>query len=189
MRHDRAVNARTPTPRAPKPKPLAIEIRKTDLLRHFPRAKGRFFSPGETILKEGEEAGSCFYLHTGKIAIHKKGRDRTTFDLGTLESGSFFGEMAMLSGERRSATCTATTRVEAIEITRGEFELVTRSGNPQAARLALHFAVELANRSSKLLKLLGKQDAEKSKGRSKKAAPHIVDVPQILHKVYSLWAV
>lgn len=166
---------------------IQIEIRKADLMRHFPRAKGRFFAPGETILKEGEEAHSCFYLHSGRIAIRKKGRDRTRFDLGVLDAGSFFGEMAMLSGGKRNATVTALTQVEAIEITRAEFELVTRSGNPQAARLVLHFAVALANRSAKLLKLLGKQDAAPAKPKRPPVPP--IDVPQVLHKVYSLWAV
>ncbi len=190
MRHDFPVPARPTPSRSPKARPLTIEIRKSELLRHFPRAKGRFFSPGETILKEGEEAGSCFYLHSGKVSIHKKGRDRTSFDLGTLDAGSFIGEMAMLSGERRSATVTALTRVEAIEITRAEFDLAARSGNPQASRLALHFAVELATRSSQLLKLLGKQGSApraKAKAKAKSAKP--VDVRQVLHKVYSLWAV
>ncbi|SDU07931.1 Cyclic nucleotide-binding domain-containing protein [Verrucomicrobium sp. GAS474] len=177
-----------------KSRPLLIQkLRKSDLLRHFPKARVRTFEKGDKIVIEGQVADSCYFVNKGKVNIHKKGRAGQVFELGTIVEGHFFGEMAMLSGEKRSATGTALTPVEAVEITQAEFELVAGKGNALAGKIALQFAIDLADRSSRTLKLLAKQSrppagtpAPKGKG---KASEEPVDVRQVLHKVYAYWAV
>ena len=176
-----------------KSRPLLIQkLRKSDLLRHFPKARVRTFEKGDKIVIEGQIADSCYFVNKGKVAIHKKGRAGQVFKLGTIAEGHFFGEMAMLSGEKRSATGVALTPVEAVEITQEEFELVAGKGNALAGKIALQFAIDLADRSSRTLKLLAKQGrpAAPSNGSSTaKTEEEPVDVRQVLHKVYAYWAV
>eukprot|EP00939_MAST-03C_sp_MAST-3C-sp1_P000671 g671.t1 len=59
------------------------------------------FKNGETIVKEGDHGKNFYILEQGEVTMHK-GRDREP--LATLETGSFFGEQALLSDNPRKAT-------------------------------------------------------------------------------------
>ena len=164
----------------------SFKIKKEDLIRHFTKAKVRAFKKGERIVLEGEASNSFFFLHLGKVSVSKKvrGQRGAGLVLGTLAPGNFLGEMATLSGARRSATVTALTAVEAVEISRSEFEARVRGADALAGQIALEFAVQLAARSSRILNLLARNGAMLSQAQAKP-----VDVRQVLHKVYSFWAV
>ncbi len=63
--------------------------------------------PGEVIFYDGE-AGDCFYLLcSGGIRVSKQGRGGLQEALGYIQPGDFFGEMAMIDVEPRSAQATA----------------------------------------------------------------------------------
>ncbi len=164
----------------------SFTIKKEDLVRHFAKAKVRSFKKGERIVVEGEASNSFFFLHQGKVAVSKKvrGQRGPGLALGTLAPGNFLGEMATLSGAKRSATATALTAVETVEISRSEFEARVRAADALAGQIALEFAVQLAARSSRILALLARNGAMLTRAQSKP-----VDVRQVLHKVYSFWAV
>jgi CRP-like cAMP-binding protein len=169
-----------------KPTPLTTAIIKKELVKQVASAVVHHFKKGDPILQEGQESDSCFYLVKGRVNITKRVKRTNQVKIGSLGAGQFFGEMAMLSGERRSATVTAATIVEVIEIARSEFETLTHSDNPMAGRLALHFSVQLSLRIQNLLKLLAKHGEPLV---ANEAAKHPIDVRQVLHKVYSFWAV
>jgi CPA1 family monovalent cation:H+ antiporter len=57
--------------------------------------------PGEVIVRAGERGDTMFFISSGAVEGR---RDRLVFRLGT---GDFFGEMALLSSNPRSATVTA----------------------------------------------------------------------------------
>jgi CPA1 family monovalent cation:H+ antiporter len=62
------------------------------------------------------------------------------YDLATLVAGDFFGEMALLTNQPRSATCRAVTPCALYELRRSDF-------NDLAASLpGVHAALEVANR-------------------------------------------
>lgn len=65
------------------------------------------FDEGECIFNEGD-AGDCLYLLCkGSVRISKTGRGGLQETLGIIEAGHFFGEMALIDGEPRSAQATA----------------------------------------------------------------------------------
>lgn len=150
----------------------------------LPRSKRHKFKAGTVILKEGTRADSCFLILSGRVQISKRMKTRTVTDLAVVKKGDFFGEMAMLSGQPRSATARALTATEAIEIKRVDFVRLLHQQDPLAARLALQFSAALALRCSRVLQLLAKNPGEKFIGDVKP-----VDVRKVLHRVYSLWAV
>jgi small-conductance mechanosensitive channel len=66
------------------------------------------FAGGEVILRQGD-AGSTLYIVThGEVAVSLR-RGNTDQEVATLRAGEFFGEMSLMTGDARAATCTART--------------------------------------------------------------------------------
>src|SRR5687767_8086059 len=73
------------------------------------------FAPEETVIHAGEPGSSMFVIHRGKVSVqvNDNGRPRT---VATLTEGAFFGEMALFTGEPRSANIVADEETEVLEI-------------------------------------------------------------------------
>jgi small-conductance mechanosensitive channel len=78
-------------------------------------ANGRVFAPGETIIREGDGGASMFVVHRGSVDVRvdSNGTPRTIKRLG---EGAFFGEMALFTGEPRTASVVAAEETEVLEI-------------------------------------------------------------------------
>ena len=63
--------------------------------------------PGMEILREGDGGDFMLMLLEGKVDVHKRDRWNTPQLLATVEAGRTLGEMSMIDGEARFATCTA----------------------------------------------------------------------------------
>lgn len=69
------------------------------------------FARGETITREGADAHHLYMIQTGKVSV-RVGSGEAQREVATLKEGDFFGEMALLTGERRRATSIALTDVD-----------------------------------------------------------------------------
>lgn len=79
------------------------------------------FGKGEVIIREGEP-GDCLYLvRSGFVKISRGPLDHEKI-LTYLREGSYFGEMALIRDEKRSANVVAMTDVEAVYIGKEEFQ-------------------------------------------------------------------
>lgn len=80
--------------------------------------------PGDTMLFEENDQGTGFYIvmdgfvSISKLAPDSRGTERT---LAILAAGDFFGEMALLDGELRSARAKTLTLTHLVEFDREEF--------------------------------------------------------------------
>ncbi|WP_236519768.1 mechanosensitive ion channel family protein [Sandaracinus amylolyticus] len=63
----------------------------------------RMYAPGETVIVEGSEGSELFVVETGEVEIVIT-KDRNQARVATLGPGRFFGEMSLMTGERRRAT-------------------------------------------------------------------------------------
>ncbi|HMJ06956.1 MAG TPA: ATP-binding protein [Chthoniobacterales bacterium] len=63
--------------------------------------------PGEVIFQEGDPGDSLYLVGAGSVKISKRGRGGEQETLAFIQPGNFFGEMALLDGEPRSAMATA----------------------------------------------------------------------------------
>ena len=71
------------------------------------------FEAGQAIVREDEAGDSMFVLKRGEAAVTLSS---AAGELARHASGGFFGEMSLLTGDARSATVTAVTDCELIEI-------------------------------------------------------------------------
>jgi signal transduction histidine kinase len=65
------------------------------------------FKPGEIVFQEGDPGDSLYLVGEGSVKISKEGLGGREEVLGYIQTGSFFGEMALLDGKPRSAMATA----------------------------------------------------------------------------------
>jgi hypothetical protein len=72
---------------------------------------------GEVIVREGDPGESMFIVSTGEVRATIL-RDGRQVPVATMRDGDFFGEMAVLSGEPRTATVTAVKSTELLELSR-----------------------------------------------------------------------
>jgi CRP/FNR family cyclic AMP-dependent transcriptional regulator len=104
-----------------------------DDLEHLAEtARIRTYHRGEVIVREGETATGCFIIASGRVEVLKGVDDPQPIVLGTLDSGEFFGEMAVIDDHPRSATVRAIEATECVAIRRVDFlEVLQR--RPQIA--------------------------------------------------------
>ncbi len=76
------------------------------------------FAPGDVIVTEGEPGQSVFILATGKVKVFVRSPEGHDVAVTTLGEGAFFGEMSTLSGQPRSATVTASSPCDLLELDR-----------------------------------------------------------------------
>ena len=73
-----------------------------------PEVKVVWKKAGEVIFHEGDPGDLLYLVGEGGVKISKSGRGGQQETLGFIEPGNFFGEMALLDGQPRSAMATAT---------------------------------------------------------------------------------
>ncbi len=109
----------------------------------------RNLQPGQPIFNQGDKAFSCFIILAGSIEVQgnvdEEGARKR--HLANLEAGSLFGEVALLDGGRRSASCVAgRSGAFLAELRRPEFDMIFNSGNRFAYKLLDLVAAQLVGR-------------------------------------------
>jgi len=81
-------------------------------------ADHHLFAAGESIVRQDAEGDSMFVLMKGhaRVVIEPSGQE-----VAVIPAGGFFGEMSMLTGDKRSATVKAADDVAVLEITSKDF--------------------------------------------------------------------
>jgi signal transduction histidine kinase len=82
-------------------------IESTLLDRIAPNVRVVQLGEGEVVFREGDPGDVMYLVGKGSVKISKSGRGGQQETLGFIEPGNFFGEMALLDGEPRSAMATA----------------------------------------------------------------------------------
>jgi small-conductance mechanosensitive channel/CRP-like cAMP-binding protein len=80
------------------------------------------FARGDIITKQGNPAHWLYILAFGEAEVLYEPPRGGTQAIGAVHAGEFFGEMALISGEARSATVVAKTDVECYRLDRASFQ-------------------------------------------------------------------
>lgn len=83
----------------------------------------KFLSANDTLICEGDKASFVYILKRGSLRAYLN-RGSIEIPIGQIEPGEFVGEMAYINGEPRSATVSANTESELIEIPIDSLDLV-----------------------------------------------------------------
>ena len=127
--------------------PFFSQLKKSELLEFKRIFHHRYFKKGEIIFFEGEPGAGMYVIENGKIGIYKNFDDNSKEELAVLESGEFFGEMALLDESARSATAVALDNTSVLGLFRHDlFNLINRKpklGNKILLKLAQMLAERL----------------------------------------------
>jgi CRP-like cAMP-binding protein len=80
------------------------------------------FARGDIITKQGNPAHWLYIVAFGEAEVLIESPGSAPRVIGTVRAGEFFGEMALLSGDARSATVIAKTDVECYRLDRASFQ-------------------------------------------------------------------
>lgn len=87
----------------------------------------KLYAPGTVVFREGDTGEEMFIIQRGKVRVTKDFSGKAHL-IAVLGKGEFFGEMAIVSRLRRSATVTAIDEVEALAFDRdGLLAMITRN--------------------------------------------------------------
>jgi rhodanese-related sulfurtransferase len=87
----------------------------------------RLVAPGTVIFRQGDPGDSFYIVHSGKIRVYRKDKDGMETDLSILRPGDSFGEMALLTGEPRSANVEAVEESRLTVLSKDEFDRILKN--------------------------------------------------------------
>jgi len=93
------------------------------------------FQKGEVIIKQNDDTTERFYIIISGACEWTKTKKTGESDSGDLSLGSYFGERALITNERRAATVIAKTSVTTLTLSREDFKDLIGSGEIFASKL------------------------------------------------------
>jgi uncharacterized membrane protein len=105
---------------------------------------------GQTLFRAGEPGESLYLVRSGEVELSIQDNVGQKITLDTARPGDFFGEIALLDEESRTATAVALAETELIELDRGDL-LLLFSKKPDAA---LHMLAAMGRMTRKADALL-----------------------------------
>ena len=120
----------------------------------------RHYESGKFIFLEDSEGEQCFFVVQGSVKVTRLSKDGREVILAMLNEGEFFGEMALLDGESRSANVIALEETEVLTLNREDF-LVVLHDYPQIAIQLLKEMAHRLRKSDRQIASLSLSDAEK----------------------------
>ena len=84
------------------------------------------YNKGDTIFREGDAGDSLYIIRTGFVKVTKDDEGKEQI-VAYLSHGNYFGEMALFEHETRSATVSAFSKTEVIQVLKKDFEMILES--------------------------------------------------------------
>ena len=131
------------------------------LMSHFMQAYRA--EPGVEIIREGESGDFMMMLIEGRIEVFKQDRWNAPRIIAVIERGKTLGEMSMIDGEPRFATCVAAERCMIAVLTRASLARIILEQPILGAKILMELVLMLSQRLRQTSsKLVGYMDKEKS---------------------------
>jgi len=123
--------------------PLFSDLSPAAFVSLTARMALRRAAAGEAVVREGEVGDSFFVVASGTLRVEKRGEAGDKVALARLGEGTFFGEMALLSGAPRAASVIAETDSELLEVRADVLEKLCREHPHVADSLARFYRQRL----------------------------------------------
>ena len=126
--------------------PLLSGLSHRHLARLADKAKERQFKAGTAVVQEGKMSGIGFFIiSAGEASVRSGGRE-----VARLGPGDHFGELALIGERERTATVTADTPLECLEITAWDFRDFVKSDAEVSWKLLQHVIDQLLGQRTRL---------------------------------------
>ena len=99
--------------------------------------------PGETLFKQGDEGTKAYLINSGILSVVVDNKE-----VGYMSEGEFFGELALLLNQKRSATIIAKKASELIEIDKNKFSELIGSASAEVKKIILEMSEQLSRRTN-----------------------------------------
>ena len=106
------------------------------------------YAAGEVLCHEGDPGDSFYVIRSGSVAVLIRGAGGVPVEVARLTSGQFFGEMSLLTGERRSATVVAQGDVDVVRVSKKAFAGLLQADSELAGKLSILLEKRLAERQA-----------------------------------------
>ena len=139
------------------------------------------FYKGEVIVTEGDIGDSFFRLIEGKASVYADWdkKDQEPFRIALLDTGEYFGEMAIIEAYPRNATIVAVGNVRVIEIPKDDLTSYFQENPDQILVLMKHLGNRIKamsndyNDAKALLKEVKEAEAAKKKSLFSRIKKHV----------------
>lgn len=121
----------------------SLEVTDFEFFQQFPNKvqkklgeimKNRFFSKGENIFRQGDINDKIYFIRKGTVKIELPLKGNRIHHLATFGKGDFFGDMAFLDHEPRSADAKAVEDTELFELSKKKFNRL-RKKDPEVGTI------------------------------------------------------
>jgi CRP/FNR family transcriptional regulator, cyclic AMP receptor protein len=89
--------------------PLFADLGEGELERFSQVAVPRSFPAATRVFQEGDSSDACYIVREGSFRVTREHSDGRAITLATFGPGEIFGELAMLDGDKRSASAESIT--------------------------------------------------------------------------------
>ena len=147
-------------------------ISRSPLFENFNLAEIRLLShfmqvyraePGIEVIREGDPGDFMMMLIEGRIEVFKQDRWNAPRLIALIEAGKTLGEMSMIDGEPRFATCVAAERCMIAVLTRENLARIILEQPILGAKILMELVLMLSQRLRQTsIKLVSFMDREKS---------------------------
>jgi len=110
------------------------ELSSSDFEQIRPYSVVQEFQAGDCIFSEGDEAEYVYFIESGKVSIFFQ-KFTATDEIHTLGPGDYFGEMALILGEKRNASAHAVENTSLLSVAKNEFNVILQGNSNIAAQI------------------------------------------------------
>jgi CRP-like cAMP-binding protein len=119
--------------------PALNEFTSEDFDKIKSQATARYYDQDERIFREGDAADFIYFIESGRVSIRIQ-KFTSQEEIATLGPGECFGEMAILSNDRRTASVVALTDTTLLCVDKSVFLDLIRSNRAVAEKINHIFA-------------------------------------------------
>lgn len=134
---------------------LCAMLRASQFFGDFPEAEidvlAKYVRPqrmaaGDTLFREGDRGGFMCLLIDGSAELFKQDRSFGSQRIAQIDAGKTVGEMALVDGEPRSATCICSEPSTWLLLTREHFVRIIRESPPLSVNILLKIVMLMSRR-------------------------------------------
>lgn len=104
------------------------------------------FEPGSYVFREGDHGNCMYVVMQGDMEVMKKAKSGTDIRVAVLGPGDWFGEMAVIDVQSRSATVLAASPSRLMKISAPDLDRLYRFDVKSYALIVLNIAREMSRR-------------------------------------------